>query len=57
MTKDGTVGAAASSIYLGVAKSSGGLPIPEIIVDRPFLFFVRDIELNAIVFAGKVTNP
>ena len=54
MTKTGTVGAAATSIALVTYSMS--YP-EEIIIDRPFLFFVREISLNAIVFAGKVTNP
>ena len=54
MTKTGTVGAAVTSI--GIALFSASYP-EKIIIDRPFLFFVREVQLNAIVFAGKVTNP
>jgi len=56
ITKKGTVGAAATAVEL--VALSGQITEPEVIViDRPFLFFVRDIQLHAIVFAGKVTNP
>jgi len=56
VTKKGTVGAAATAVEL--VALSGQITEPEVIlIDRPFLFFVRDIQLHAIVFAGKVTNP
>jgi len=56
VTKDGTVGAAATSIELVTLSASLFLP-KEIDIDRPFLFFVRDTELNALIFAGKYSNP
>jgi len=56
VTKDGTVGAAATSIELVTLSASLFLP-EEIDIDRPFLFFVRDTELNALIFAGKFSNP
>lgn len=56
VTKDGTVGAAASSIELVALSAS--LSIPKVVdINKPFLFFVRDTDLNAIVFAGKYANP
>ena len=56
VTKDGTVGAAASSIEL--VGLSAALDVPKNInINKPFLFFVRDKELKAIVLAGKFSNP
>ena len=56
VTKDGTVGAAASSIEL--VGLSAALSVPkDININKPFLFFVRDKELKAILFAGKFSNP
>jgi len=56
VTKDGTVGAAASSIELVALSAS--LSLPKIVdINKPFLFFVRDTDLNAIVFAGKYADP
>jgi serine protease inhibitor len=26
-------------------------------VDRPFIFVIRDIETNAILFVGRVVDP
>merc|ERR1711992_20323 len=54
VTKEGTVGAAASSVEL-VALAAGFSG--KININKPFLFFVRDTELNAILFAGKYSNP
>lgn len=56
VTKDGTVGAAATSIELVTLSASLFRP-KEININKPFLFFVRDTELNAIIFAGKFSNP
>jgi len=56
VTKDGTVGAAASSIELVALSASLSLP-KTVDINKPFLFFVRDTDLNAIVFAGKYADP
>ena len=56
VTKDGTVGAAASSIELVALSASLSLP-KKVDINKPFLFFVRDTDLNAIVFAGKYADP
>jgi len=54
VTKEGTVGVAASSVELVALAASFSKTIN---VNKPFLFFVRDTELNAILFAGKYSNP
>jgi len=54
VTKEGTLGVAASSVEL-VALAAGFSKTIDI--NKPFLFFVRDTELNAILFAGKYSNP
>merc|ERR1711978_711392 len=54
--KDRTVGAAATSLELVTLSASLFRPEP-INIKYPFLFFVRDTELNAIIFAGKYANP
>jgi serpin B len=56
VTKEGTVGAAASAIELVALSASLSAP-KTIDVNKPFLFFVRDTQLNAILFAGKYFNP
>ena len=56
VTKDGTVGAAASSIELVALSASLGIP-KQVDINKPFLFFVRDTELNTVIFAGKYADP
>jgi len=29
----------------------------EVTIDRPFIFFIRDIETGAVLFVGRVMNP
>jgi serpin B len=50
----GTEAAAATDpiYYLGISNE-----INEVTVDRPFIYFIRDDETNAILFMGRVTNP
>jgi len=41
------------------ATSFGGIEStpPKIVFDRPFLYFIRDLETGLILFVGRVTNP
>jgi serpin B len=57
----GTEAAAATAATAMVAVGATALvmppkPIP-FIVNRPFLFFIRDDVTKTILFAGRVTNP
>ena len=56
VTKDGKAGATASAIELVGLSAVRDVP-KEININKPFLFFVRDKELKAILFAGKFSNP
>jgi serpin B len=53
----GTEAAAATAV--GMDTGGGPSPIKEITLrlDRPFLFFVRDVETGAVLFMGRVTDP
>ncbi|MGK4003577.1 serpin family protein [Sorangium sp. So ce1036] len=52
----GTEAAAATAVLFEV--TGGGAPEPaEIVVDRPFFFFIRDLATEAILFAGRVNDP
>ena len=54
--EEGTEAAAAT---LFGADTGGGPPVdpPRVHVDRPFLWFIRDRETGAILFAGFVSDP
>ncbi len=52
----GTEAAAATSLCF----DAGGLPPEELAaftVNRPFIFLIRDIHTNTILFAGCIMNP
>ncbi len=52
--EDGTTAAAAS----GVVVVKGTSPDPFVInLNHPFIFMIRDIETNTILFVGRVMNP
>jgi serpin B len=41
---------------VGVAVSAPPPPIP-VTFDRPFVFFIRDVQTNALLFVGHYANP
>jgi serpin B len=51
--EQGTEAAASSSVML---MGGGGGPV-EFSIDRPFIFLIRDIETNTVLFMGRVVNP
>jgi serpin B len=53
--ENGTVAAAATGIV--AQATSAPARFERLVVDRPFLFFVRDLPTGAILFAGQVTDP
>jgi len=48
----GTEAAAATAVVMIEA-----LPQVAVNMDRPFIFFIRDIETGTILFVGRVLNP
>ena len=48
----GTEAAAATAVIM-----VGTGEIPTIAADRPFIFFIRDLETGTILFVGRVLNP
>jgi serpin B len=54
----GTEAAAATSVVVNQADASVSPPEPiEFIVDRPFIFLIRDTITGTILFLGRVENP
>lgn len=52
VNEEGTEAAAVTSV--GVVNTS--VP-PRVVVDRPFIFLIREKSSNAILFIGQLTNP
>lgn len=51
----GTEAAAATAVIIGLT-SAPELPV-EVTVDHPFIFLIRDIQTNSVLFLGRVLNP
>jgi serpin B len=52
--EEGTEAAAATGVAMAVSAPNR---YAELIVDRPFVFLIRDYETGAILFVGRVMNP
>jgi serpin B len=55
VNEEGTEAAAATAV--GISLTSMPPASIPMVVDRPFIFMIRDIETNAILFLGRVVNP
>lgn len=53
--EEGTEAAAATAVVM--MERAARLPDINLIVDRPFIFFIRDLESGQILFIGRVLNP
>jgi serpin B len=53
--EDGTEAAAASAVVLG-GRGAPAIDF-ELTIDRPFIYLIRDIATDTIVFMGRVTDP
>ena len=53
--KNGTEAAAATSTSMAIRSASIRTP-PEMVVDRPFVFFIRDTKHHVVLFSGRVTD-
>lgn len=51
----GTEAAAATAVVMRLTAAPGE-PL-EVRIDRPFVFFIRDVETGAVLFVGRVVNP
>jgi serpin B len=53
--EEGTEAAAATAVI--IAPTSAMLPDVSMIIDRPFIFLIRDLPSGQILFVGRVLNP
>ncbi|KAH9495450.1 Leukocyte elastase inhibitor [Bulinus truncatus] len=56
VNEEGTEAAAATAVVM-MMRCALPRPPPSITVDHPFLFLIRDIRTNNILFLGQVTDP
>ena len=53
----GTEAAAATIVVMPSMTGAEPEEPIQVTVDRPFIFFIRDIETGAVLFVGRVVNP
>ncbi len=54
----GTEAAAATAVIIGITRAVIEEPEPiELVVDRPFLFVIRHLPTDAVLFVGRVLEP
>ena len=54
--EDGTGAIAATAVVFATGSAPPAQPI-ELTVNRPFIFLIRDISTNTIIFMGSITSP
>lgn len=52
--EEGTEAAAASAV---VSEKKSGIVGPSLVVDKAFLFAIRDVSSGAVLFLGRVIDP
>jgi len=53
----GTEAAAATAVIMLAGCSAPIQSPPEMKINRPFIFFIRDMKTGAILFMGRIVNP
>ena len=56
VNEEGTEAAAATGVVIGT-RSSGSPEPREFIADHPFIFIIRDVKSQSILFIGKLATP
>ncbi|MBW6465043.1 MAG: serpin family protein [Brevefilum sp.] len=54
--EEGTEAAAATAVIIGVTSAMPEEPI-SLVIDRPFMFMIRHLRTNTILFMGRVVQP
>jgi serpin B len=57
VSEAGTKASAATAVVGGYGEVAGDQAPPSLVVDRPFLFVIRDIPTNTALFVGRVLDP
>ena len=53
--EEGTEAAAATAVIMEAATAM--MPDNTLVIDRPFIYFIRDVESGQVLFIGRVLNP
>ena len=53
--EEGTEAAAATAVIMEGATAM--MPDNMLVIDRPFIYFIRDVESGQVLFIGRVLNP
>jgi len=53
----GTEAAAATAVLMGPTGAAPSRKPVVLTIDRPFLFFIRDVQTDTVLFVGRVVNP
>ncbi|WP_437663500.1 serpin family protein [Sorangium sp. So ce1182] len=53
----GTEAAAATAVIIATSGAGTFFPPAAIVLDRPFFFFISDLQTKALLFAGRVNDP
>ncbi|MBI5010033.1 MAG: serpin family protein [Bacteroidia bacterium] len=56
VNEEGTEAAAVTTIGIGLTSAGPQNP-PAFIIDKPFIFAIRERTTNALLFAGQIVNP
>ncbi len=54
--EEGTEAAAATAVVMNLTSAPAGDPV-QMTIDRPFVFFIRDVETGTVLFLGRVLDP
>jgi serpin B len=57
VNESGTEAAAATGVVMEVETAAEPEPPIEVVVDHPFIFFIRDIDTGTILFVGRIMDP
>jgi serpin B len=57
LNENGTEAGAATGVTAAATGSTITVPPPAVTIDHPFLYLIRDLQTNAILFAGQEVDP